>query len=80
MDLNLITSEITLTCSKLHRERKKAWVAIVRKSVTERNVLSCVMFDGRRDRTFTYSENENNKLLKSIEMVEHISILAEPGS
>ena len=80
MDLNLITSEVTLTCSKLHRERKKARVAVVRKSVTERNMLSCVMFDGRRDRTFTYSENENNKLLKSIEMEEHISILAEPGS
>ena len=62
IDLNLLTSEVTLTCSKIQRERKKAREFII-KNHPEKTGLSCIMFDGRRDWTLSAIET-NDKLVQ----------------
>ena len=80
IDLNMLTPETALSYSKIQQERKKARKSTIRKLSVDRKSLSCVMFDGRRDRTLTISESNSSYSLKSIEMEEHIALLSEPGS
>ena len=82
-DLRLLTPENTLIHSKVYRERMRARLTAKQISSTIHHTFSCIMFDGRRDRTKIIREVQNlesNQEIKCTEVEEHYTIVEEPGS
>ena len=84
-DLNLLTTDNTLIHSKVFRERQRAGNIAKELSSKTHHSFSCLMYNGRRDKTNVCCENINpddfqSKEIRSTEIEEHYTIIEEPGS
>ena len=83
-DLNPLTTDNTLIYSKVYREMQRATNIATELSSKTHNSFSCLMFDGRRDKTKFCCDNIKPddfqpKEIRSTEIEEHYTIIEEPG-
>ena len=82
VDYNVVTADNTsqiITKDKIQRELDRLIESNNELIVDEDSPITCLLFDGRNDKTKVMLEDERGKRYPSTVVEEHVSLVSEPG-